>query len=281
MRKTLSALIAFVVASAFLPSAHADRKSPLEGQPPERHKFELRKNRLEITPELVVSINQDFRHFIGGGAIIQYHIADWFGIAAMVAGGGGLDSGLTTNINSQLKDTVDDTNRPAFQPTKAQFNAHLATTNLLLSLYANVTPVAGKLSLFGALFLRYDMSIMAGIGFQNLTNTWGSFNPNADHSTKDPPDCTTGDTEQVPASCNPNNSGFKVSGMFGVNAHLYFNQWIGLNMEIRDFLNSMNAAGLDVNGDRIIDSHDNSVSNNLFVGVGVVIMLPTSAKISP
>ena len=265
------------VLSAGATAQAQQRKNPLEGQPSIRHKVEMRKNRLEVTPQLVVSVNQDFRHFIGGGAVIQYHATDWLGFAISVAGGGGLDTGLTTNIDKQLRPENDPTGKTVFQPTQEQFRSHLASTQLLLAGYATLTPIAGKLNMFGALYLHYDLYGMGGIGFQRLTNGWDAY-PNANKTPQ--ADCAASMTTTDPNSCDPLNSGFKVSGMFGVGFHLYFNQWLGLNVELRDFLNSTNPAGLDVNGDRKVSAADETISNNIFVGVGLTFLLPTTAKIS-
>src|SRR5947209_894711 len=79
-------------------TAHADRRNLLEGQPPIRHRVELRASRFEITPQLVVSLNQDFKHFVGGGVVLQYHILDWLAIGAQFAGGIGVDTGLTDRL---------------------------------------------------------------------------------------------------------------------------------------------------------------------------------------
>src|ERR1700694_3081786 len=79
-------------------SASADRKLPLEGQPPIRHKVELRKFRFEATPQFMVSLNQDFRPYLRGGLALQFYFTDWLAVGAQFAGGGGVDTGLTSKI---------------------------------------------------------------------------------------------------------------------------------------------------------------------------------------
>jgi outer membrane beta-barrel protein len=252
--------------------AHAG-KNVLEDQPSIRHKVEMRKARFEITPSFVMSINQDYRHFVGGGLVLQMHITDWLGIGLQGAFGGGIDSGLTSNLNAALP-----AQETGAQPSVQQFNDHLATINAMFSLYVTVTPFAGKLALFGALFLKYDLYGMAGIGGMNLSNTWDVNNPGAGDAL-----CRNGD----PNKCDPLNSGLKIGGMFGVGLHLFFNDWIGLNIELRDYLASTNPGGLDVDGDRRVgpvnqgDSNpDDTISNNFFFSLGLTIMLPPTAKIS-
>jgi outer membrane beta-barrel protein len=268
-RRTL--MLALAVSFAGAATAHADRRNPLENQPSIRHKFEMRRLRFEITPQLVTSINQDFRHFIGGGLVLQFHITDWLGIGVSGAFGGGIDTGTTSKVVGVLQPQANLPDTTNIQPSNEQFRDHLATINLIASAYATLTPFSGKMMIFGALLLRYDFYAMAGIGIINLTNTWSRSNPGADQTA-----CMNGN----PNYCDPLNSGAKVGGMFGVGAHLFFNDFVGLNLELRDHLNSTNPGGLDVNGDRQVTSDDATISNNFFFLLGVTIMLPPKAKIS-
>ncbi len=250
--------------------ARAEKRSVLETQPSIRHKVEMRKARFEIAPALVMSINQDFRHFIGGGIVLQMHITDWLGIGLQGAFGGGIDSGVTDRLAGA--DGVLPANETGVQPSKDQFRDHLATINALGSVYLSLTPFAGKLMLFGALLLRYDLYGMAGVGGMNMTNTYSANNPG-----ENDPRCQNGD----PNKCDPLNSGFKFGGMFGIGVHLFFNDWIGLNLEWRDYLASTNPAGLDVDNDRVVTDKDATISNNFFFSIGLSLMLPPTAKISP
>jgi outer membrane beta-barrel protein len=272
-RRTLMLALAAALAGVSA-TAHADRRNPLENQPSIRHKYEMRRLRFEITPQLVTSINQDFRHFIGGGLVLQFHITDWLGIGVSGAFGGGINSGTTSKVDGVLQPQSScsgcDT-QTNIQPSAEQFHDHLATINLVAGAYLTLTPFSGKMMLFGALLLRYDFYGLIGLGIINLTNTWGRGNVGADQTA-----CMNGN----PNYCDPSNSGAKVGGLFGFGAHLFFNDFIGLNFEIRDHLNSTNPGGLDVNGDRQITGDDATISNNLFFNFGVTIMLPPTAKIS-
>jgi len=44
----------------------------------------MRKLRFEITPQFLVSINQDYKHSFGPGANLQFHITDWLGAPSPV-----------------------------------------------------------------------------------------------------------------------------------------------------------------------------------------------------
>lgn len=277
---------ALVIATQLAPAtAQAeDKKNPLAGQPAIRHRIELRKRRFEITPQLQVSMNQDFRHFIGGGAVLNFHINDWLGIALQVAGGGGVDSALGSSIRDKLipeskipYNPAMTSDRPKFQPSQEQYTAHLGSVNLAASLYAQLTPMAGKLSLFGALYLRYDLYVMAGFGLMKVGNTWADYtNANKDSPSR----CSTASIDTDPNKCDPRNDGMKPAFMWGVGLHLFFTDWLALNLELRDFVAKTNMGGLDTNGDRALDESDGLITNNLFAGVGLTFMLPLRAKVS-
>jgi outer membrane beta-barrel protein len=299
MRRLSTLSLGLIVLAGVLaaPAAQADnqgdnqgarKKNPLDGQPAVRHKLELRRLRFEVTPQVMVSMNQDFRHFLGGGLVLVFHINDWIGIGVQAAGGGGLDTGLTGALNSQLISERSGISPVKYQPSREQFNAHLASMNLVGSLYAMVTPFSGKLAIFGNGYARYDLSILLGVGMMNLTNTWGSYVANPDFGGTNnniklaDNICTDAkNTNNDPNRCDPKNAGIKVSGMWGLGLHLFFNEWLGLNLEVRGFVASTNFGGLDINGDRALDGKDATITNNMFASAGLTFLLPIHARISP
>lgn len=293
MRRLSTLSLGLIVLAGVLvaPAARADsqgdrKKNPLDGQPAVRHKLELRRLRFEVTPQLMVSMNQDFRHFLGGGLVLVFHINDWIGIGVQAAGGGGLDTGLTGALNNQLVSERSGMAAVKYQPSREQFNAHLASMNLVGSLYAMVTPFSGKLAIFGNGYARYDLSILLGVGMMNLTNSWGSYTPTGTFggtNTKLADNiCTDAKRDDNdPNRCDPKNAGIKVSGMWGLGLHLFFNEWLGLNLEVRGFVASTNYGGLDINGDRALDGKDATITNNMFASAGLTFLLPIHARISP
>ena len=75
-------------------------------------------------------------------------------------------------------------------------------------------------------------------------------------------------------------SGVKGAGMVGVGVHIYFTDWIGITLELRDYFAKSNPGGLDTNGDRKLNGDDESMQNHIFFGFGLTFMLPPTAKIS-
>lgn len=253
--------------------AAAARRNPLAGQPAVRHRVEMRKLRLELSPLFVTSINQDFKHAFGPGLKLQFHILDWLAV--------GVEGAYTLNSRTALDDAVRGqlptgpassyTTPP--QPNVGIHDEHLLGINYLGSVYAALTPFSGKISLFSALFLSYDLYGLVGFGLVHYAQ---------DHCcTKNeaPPQDPT-----VVGDPNVQNgalfAGNRYGPMAGVGVHLFFNEWIGVHLELRDYIVSANPSGLDTNYDRRLTSDDESIQNNLFFGVGLTLMLPPKARIS-
>jgi outer membrane beta-barrel protein len=266
--------------------ARAERRNPLENQPAIRHRKELRRLRLEITPNFATSINQDYKHAFGVGGNIEFHILDWLAI--------GFEGEYLFNTNTALEDQVrsvlDSTTAyrsPGPRPTLQIHDQHVLRINATLSPFAQVTPFSGKFSLFSALFFHYDLYAKLGVGLVNYVQDGC---------------CLTG-----PAAGNlpdPNLqsgalfAGLKIGGMVGVGVHVYFNEWLGMQLELRDYIVGANPGGLDVNGDRCLSTgvgsskvpgcsgrngeagagSDETVQNNIFFGVGLTFMLPPTAR---
>ena len=61
-------------AVAALPGPAFARKSPLEGQPDVRHKYELRQLRFEVAPTFEATVQADYKHTVSGGLKLEYHL---------------------------------------------------------------------------------------------------------------------------------------------------------------------------------------------------------------
>ncbi|HZS37534.1 MAG TPA: outer membrane beta-barrel domain-containing protein [Polyangia bacterium] len=261
-------------------SALAERRNPLAGQPAVRHKVELRRLRFEISPQFMTSTNQDYRHAFGPGVNLGFHITDWLAIGAQVS--------VMFNSNTPLEDKVrgqlagrDESKGfvyqyPGPQPSLQMHDERILNINFLGSVYASVTPWYGKFSMFSALFFNYDFYVSGGIGFVNYSQ-----NNCCKHIDRTHPDPSKGETLADSNLEDPSIfSGFKVGGMIGVGVHIYFNDWIGAQLELRDYITKANPGGADVNADRHLTSDDEGPQNNIFFGFGVTLMLPPRAKIS-
>jgi len=276
------------------PAAYAEGRNPLAGQPAIRHRVEMRKMRFEISPQFLMSVNNPYLIGVGGGAALQFHITDWLGIGASFHYTANLESPLGGRIEEALPAAYAATTDPAAglrQPSKQIFRDHVVGPNMLIGIYGTLTPIGGKFSLFNALFANYDFYGIVGAGIVNLTNPLSSgvtTYTDAGGSTRTINDSATASGNDVNLQ-NPATpfTGIRGAGVFGIGVHIYFNHWIGLNLELRDYLYKSNHGGLDVNttdnlsdNSPVLSGDDEYYVNNLYFGIGLTLMLPPSAKLS-
>jgi outer membrane beta-barrel protein len=261
--------------------ANAERgRNPLAGQPAIRHRLELRKMRFEISPQFLISMNQPFLIGIGGGANLQFHITDWLGVGASFHYTASVAAPLAGQVESSLPTRPPTAADPAFglrQPSKQQFTDHLIGPNFLGGLYATLTPMGGKFSMFNAVFANYDFYGLAGIGIVNLTTPLSS---GAGYQQP------AGMNNDVNVQASDPLTGIRVAGLIGIGVHIFFNDFIALQLEVRDYIYKANPGGLDVNatdGARgqgpVLTGNDEYITSNLYFGAGLSIFLPPRAKI--
>lgn len=260
--------------------ASAERRNPLDGQPAIRYRKEMRRLRFEITPSFTTDTNQQYKHAFGVGGTVVFHFLDYVGV--------GFEGEYLFNTNTALETQVRKAvgteanlrypggyKTPGPNPTLAQHDQRVLGINATMSAFVQVTPFAGKFSLFSAAFARYDLYAKGGLGLVNYVQ---SSKPTADQS-QNAKTCTG-------TVCDPNiqntsiYTGLKVGGMIGVGVHLYFTDWLGLQLELRDYIVKADRGGGDVNGDRRLTNSDATTQNNIFFTAGLTFVLPPKARIT-
>lgn len=277
--RTLRFLSLMLLTAGVARPAFADRRNPLDGQPAIRHKVEMRKLRFEITPEFITSTNQDYRHAIGFGAILRFHLFDWLAIG--VQGGyfpWNPNTPLEDEVRAKLPDEgVSPYSYPGPQPTQQIHDQHVLNTKAVASAFLTITPWAGKFALFSAAFASYDFFVDIGGGMVYYTQNNCCTDPTpANLTAMNAPGALPDPNLQSGAQF----AGVRGAGMVGVGVHIYFTDYVGLTLELRDYFAKSNPGGLDTNGDRKLNGDDESMQNHIFFGLGVTIMLPPKAKIS-
>jgi outer membrane beta-barrel protein len=260
MQKRFALLVALTI-SALPLAAQAQRKSPLADAPAIRKRLELRSTRLEIGVGAGTTVDQDFYHSVIGNVKLGFHVTDWFSIAAV--GGfalANMDTGFKSNIVGSLKDTPDQTRAP----TRAEATGSMNQIKEMLALQLEATPFTGKYSMFGKLFAHYDFYAFLGPGFLNYAAT-----------TSGVPTCQDSGTA---APCAV--TGLKIGANFGVGIHSFINQFVALNLELRDIYAPNNSAGRDVNGDQRVDNGDLGWTSTFIATLNVMVFLPSTADIS-
>jgi hypothetical protein len=95
----------------------------------------------------------------------------------------------------------------------------------------------------------------------------------------------------IPPIYNPNrdpplNAGTKVGLYLGGGIHVFLNDFLALDLTVRDYAFSDNPSGADYNADRFVGNSptlgdDNRFLHHLFFGAGLSIMFPTTVKRTP
>jgi outer membrane beta-barrel protein len=248
-----------------------ERKSPLEGQPAIRHRYEMRKNRFELGPSFAFSINRALRQAIMLGLRVEYHILDWLSVGADFGYGVGLDTGLTKELEERCEGTC---YGPASDPSNPDdikaWDVHterFSDLRLVGDVRLIFTPISGKLGVFSKLFMGYDLYAFVGFGMALLANKYDGGND------------------------DKASQGLRVGPAWGVGMHLFFTKFFALGAEIKDIAFSDNESGGDLTrglsddekaaGKILIDGDDKSFSNHWFAGVTFTFFLPAKVKMSP
>lgn len=272
-RKTHLVLIAALAAGSLAApgSASAERKSLLEGQPAVRHRMLLVRGRFEATPLFESTINADFKHTISGGLKLEYHFSDMWSFGALGAYGNSINTGLTKRILNTLPDSSVD---PDPTPSHAEFNEHLNKMPVHGAAYISLTPWYGKLAAFGKAFVNFDFYFQGGASFAQLKSACRQQVCSDMDADDDPLTPTDNDPNDDP----PVNDGTRVGLYLGAGIHVFMNDFIALDLTVRDYLFKDNPSGLDFNGNGAVTESDGRFLSHIFMGVGISVMLPAKVK---
>jgi outer membrane beta-barrel protein len=245
-----------------------------------RHRRLLVKNRFEFAPLFESTINADFRHIIGAGAKLEYHFSDMLSFGAIGVASTALNTKLIDRIMPTLETNVDDATR---EPSQKEFETRLNAMPLHGAAYASLTPWYGKLAAFSQAYVAFDFYFQAGVAFAQLKSDCPS-NICDDPSPGEPMTLPNGDSR--PPDNNPNNdpplnNGSRVGLYVGGGVHVFLNDFIALDMTIRDYAFTDNPSGADFNANLAVTKDDNRFIHHLFFGAGLSIMFPTKVKRTP
>ncbi len=283
MKKITLILAALGVLAASAGTAAAQsRKSNLDEQPAVRNRLLLVAKRLEATPLFESTINADFRHFIGGGLKLEYHLNDMLSFGGIGVFTTALDTKLTKRIKDTLEDDVNDMTR---EPSVEQFEQRLNSMPLHGALYVSITPWYGKLAAFGKAFVNFDFYFQGGFGFATLKSNCASSICNDEDPFFDDPNTPMDEKDADPNDDLPLNDGFRPGLYLAGGIHVFVSDFIAIDLAIRDYAFMDNPSGADFNADQAVGENpsdeignDNRFLHHLFVGVGVSIMLPMKVK---
>ena len=249
-----------------------------------RHRRLLVAKRFEATPLFESSVNADFRHIVGGGLKLEYHLSDKLSIGLLGVASTALNTSLVDNVVATLPDAPPMVGR---DPSKTQFLDHLNSMPLHGAAYVSLTPWYGKLAAFSQAYVAFDFYFQAGVAFAQLDSNCPSNICTDTH----PGQSTMSGMDTIPPDNNPNNdpplnNGTRVGLYLGGGIHVFLNDFLALDLTFRDYAFSDNPSGGDYNADLFVGTSkqlgdDNRFLNHLFMGAGLSIMLPTTVKRTP
>lgn len=274
VRSNLLALGAAAALAATAAPSVARADNTLDEQPAVRNRLLLVAKRLEATPLFESTINADFRAFIGGGLKLEYHLGDMLSIGAIGVFSASIDTKLTDKVMKTLEPDVNDATR---EPSKTEFAQHLNKMPVHGAVYVSLTPWYGKLAAFGRAFVNFDFYFQGGVAFANLTSSCEADICDDPHPGKNDPEMNI-TPDDNPNNDAPLNSGFKPGLYLGGGIHVFVNDFVAIDLAVRDYAFTDNPSGADFNADLFVDSSDSRFLHHLFAGVGVSIMLPTKVK---
>jgi outer membrane beta-barrel protein len=270
-KKRLALLVAAFAVTSLPLVAEAQRKSPLADAPAIRKRYELRSTRFEVGAGMGTTLNQPFFHTVMVNVKLGFHITDWLSLSGFA---GFAVANMETGLQDRLVGSLDMNGNPLVprEPTPDGASGGIEKISNLFGAQLEGTFFTGKYSLFGKLFANYDFYVFAGGGGMT-TAPAGSMLRECSAA----PPTAENDADRYVCS----SSGFKPGGTFGLGMHSFFNQFLALNVELRDMLNQLNPAGRDVNGDTQADENDLTWTHTVMVGANLVFYLPATARISP
>jgi outer membrane beta-barrel protein len=287
----LAVVAVFAASGAVSAPARADRRqNSLAADVAVRHRRLLVKNRFEFAPLFESTINADFRHVLGGGAKLEYHLGDMLSVGVIGVASTSLDTKLVDKIvptlmTQQVKQGMVAQGMNIREPSQDEFLDRLNTMPFHGAVYASLTPWYGKLAAFGQAYVAFDFYFQAGIAFAQLKSDCPAAicsDPSPGKSRPDPrnPDDT------INADLNPNNdpplnSGGRVGLYLGGGIHVFLNDFLALDLTVRDYAFTDNPSGADFNADLFVSTDDNRFLHHLFFGAGISVMLPTAVKRTP
>jgi outer membrane beta-barrel protein len=280
--KILLMVVLASVGLAFAPApARAQEillEGPLAGAPAVRRLVLFREGRFFVTPTIGFTILDTYRRHMMFGAKAEYNIFDWLSAGVYGGGGFGWRTSIGDQINERGVDNVPNQDYDLNFPLRGAVDQQLGQMQWMVAAEARVIPLRGKFSLFGKLFLAVDVYVNLGVGIVGVKERGDT-----DCSVTDP---LTGARANCPPEdqYSPMATRIAVGPTFGGGVTIYFNDWIGLNLEYRSTPFTWNQSGTDEYGtsevdlDQKIDENDRFLYWNQMMFIGCTFAFPLTAE---
>ena len=202
----LIVLFAFAVPQTSFAADDEEGSTSLEKGEPVRHLMLLRSGRFEIQPLALFGINETFHQTVGFGANLAYYFPNYLGIGL----------GFVYNPLHLDNDEIDAVKLDSFEEDVKNTLA-LAEASMSFDVGLYYAPLYGKFSVFGWI-LNYDVHLFGGFGALFMDSV-----------------CAAGGSVCKDA-INKNLEGPKFAGAIGIGLRLFFNNFVALNVDFKDYM---------------------------------------------
>ncbi|MFK8002456.1 MAG: hypothetical protein AB8H86_22895 [Polyangiales bacterium] len=255
---------------------------PLANQPAVRNMRLYRAGRFQLEPNFSFGLQSEYSRPMVAGLHLGYYFTDWLGIGLW---GGYSVANLDTGLTDEIVDggITTDRNRLSLA-NRDQFSEQIGRIQWMAALQLEFSPLRGKLAIFEKLFVDTDLYLFVGaavVGLEERSDTSNAANTMGGCAGGASLGCYS-------ASQLARSSRVTAAATFGVGLSMYFNDFIGLNLNWRGMPFSWNASGWDDSnsrdgtdfGDGTINSDDRFFRLNHLFTVGIVVYLPTAPEIT-
>lgn len=247
---------------------------PLEDQVAIRHRYELRKKRIELGVATGITMNRAYMNAFMIGARAQFHFNDYLALGTEWQFGLNYQSPLTNELSDTYKAKNDDADDYADREDFDYKISKLSRLKAVGDVRLSFTPFSGKMGVFSALFMGYDLYVFGGVAFG-----------------------LTGNDIEDPEHTDKTNEAFNVGLAWGFGIHVFLNNYIALGLEFKDLMFMDNETGEDVtlgrkadeqescansgNVDcRLVNGDDRRFLSHFFFGLNLTFFLPKQPDIA-
>ncbi|MEM7515975.1 MAG: hypothetical protein AAF368_03495, partial [Planctomycetota bacterium] len=260
--RSLLATALVLAGLSFTQSARAQEvqvTGPLAGAPAVRNMRLYRQGRFLLEPNFSFGLQAEFKRPLMAGAHLGYYFTDYLGLGVWGAFSvANLNTGLTDEI--QEGGVTTSRNRLSL-PSRADFDEQVGTIDWAAAVQLEFSPLRGKLSIFEKLFIDTDLYIFAGVALAGVEERSDVNGLECDGTNFDvgSGSCDTGfNGSQLARS-----SRVAIAPTFGVGFSMYFNNFVGLNLNWRAMPFSWNASGWDdSNSEDGVDFGDGQINSD-------------------
>jgi outer membrane beta-barrel protein len=247
------ALVLLVATAAMAPAAPASAEGALSGAPPVLQRTLWREGRVEVLPKFSFTMGDTYEHNLLPGVGVNYFVLDWLGVGVDLEYGISVDTSLHEDIDRELRAKRNAICPEILGAQRAECLAALGVTEkmgtasleFMATAQVSFVPISGKFKIWNQL-IHYDTHVLVGGVFALVRGENGM------------------------------DGGIAFGPSVGIGARFHFNEWVGVVLQVRDFLLDYHA-GTDQRGTDLPSQFHNHVS----FSAGLSLSFPRVPRVEP